>query len=99
MQLLLCRYEPVWGRIAALTEAQRGALAGALEDINCSRGSATRQVKDYVLLELLGKGAFGSVFKARHAVTGHLVALKELPMKQVRARQPASAPVTWILHL
>jgi NIMA (never in mitosis gene a)-related kinase len=74
----------VWARVVALTDAQRTALASALEDINCSKGSATRQVQEYILLELLGKGAFGSVYKARHAVTSQLVALKELPIKEVR---------------
>ncbi len=35
----------------------------------------------YQILDLLGQGQFGRVFRAVHIPTGHLVALKELEKK------------------
>lgn len=43
-----------------------------------TRVSALRQVDRYVIERELGRGAFGTVFLARHAVTGRAVALKVL---------------------
>lgn len=36
------------------------------------------KVKDYELLEKIGKGSFSKVFKARHCKTGEYVAIKRI---------------------
>ena len=50
-----------WGRSSSL-------LWAALEDINMQRGGGYRVIHGYEVLELLGKGAFGAVYKARRWV-------------------------------
>ena len=40
---------------------------------------APRRVDRYELLEPIGRGGFGSVFRARHVHAGHFVALKIVP--------------------
>jgi len=40
--------------------------------------SEPRQIDRYVIERELGKGAFGTVFRARHTITGRSVALKLL---------------------
>lgn len=41
------------------------------------------QVRGYVILEMLGKGAYGAVYKARRAHGDLLVALKEIPLSDI----------------
>lgn len=43
--------------------------------------AAPQQIDRYVIEQELGKGAFGTVYRARHAVTGRAVALKVLLAK------------------
>ena len=40
------------------------------------------KIGDYQLLEVIGRGAFGVVFKARHVTLGNLVAIKLLRAEQ-----------------
>lgn len=49
-----------------LSDKQRQGVSVALDDVSADRdGSGLRTVGGYVILELLGKGAFGAVYKAR----------------------------------
>ncbi len=51
----------------------------------------SKRLGSYELLNIVGRGAFGVVYKAKHAQTGHLVALKILPsnsyLNQVEPQQ------------
>lgn len=75
------KYLKLWNRISALSQTQRASISQALDDINREQGLQTKRVKDYLILELLGKGSFGSVYRARNSAD-QFVALKELPFKQ-----------------
>ena len=60
------------------------ALEAALEDINLFKGgSSLRIVNGYTLLELVGRGAFGSVYHARKDKSTASFALKELSLDAV----------------
>lgn len=49
-----------------LSDKQRSGISAALDDVSADReGSGLRCVGGYVILEMLGKGAFGAVYKAR----------------------------------
>ncbi|KAF5840663.1 hypothetical protein DUNSADRAFT_15906 [Dunaliella salina] len=69
-----------------LSEKQRAGVAAALDDISSDReADALRTVKggQYVVLEMLGKGAYGAVYRARRARGEALVALKEIPLSDM----------------
>jgi serine/threonine protein kinase len=42
------------------------------------------QIGNYQILEVLGQGAFATVFRARHRITGWVVALKAIPKRRVQ---------------
>src|SRR5262245_25942579 len=72
----LAAAEPAPAVIAAL--AQGGWLtAYQAEELSAGRGTFL-VVGQYVLLERLGKGGMGEVFRARHRVMDREVALKRL---------------------
>jgi serine/threonine protein kinase len=48
---------------------------------------APAQVGNYQILEVLGSGAFATVFRARHRVTMGVVALKAIPKRKLRTMQ------------
>eukprot|EP00951_Prasinocladus_malaysianus_P025492 scaffold223642_cov41-Prasinocladus_malaysianus.AAC.3 len=62
-QFSLARYSDLVQRWDAMNEKARNSMAAALEEINLFKGDAQRKVRDYVILELLGQGAFGAVYK------------------------------------
>lgn len=62
---------------AMASSTQRAAVEAALHDID-TNASARRTMGDYDVLELLGNGAFGTVYKVRHRRLGRMYAMKEL---------------------
>ena len=66
-----------------LNDKQKAGISAALDDISADRDDSLRTVGGYVVLEMLGKGAYGAVYKARRARGDMLVALKELPLTDV----------------
>lgn len=40
-------------------------MFAALDDISADRDDSLRTIRGYVILEMLGKGAYGAVYKAR----------------------------------
>ncbi|GIM13803.1 hypothetical protein Vretimale_16861, partial [Volvox reticuliferus] len=80
----LMAYAPLVTQFEELSEKQRLGVSAALDDVSVAReGSGLRSVGGYVILEMLGKGAFGAVYKARKSRGESLVALKELPLSDV----------------
>ncbi|KAK9804225.1 hypothetical protein WJX72_002077 [[Myrmecia] bisecta] len=73
-------YLPLVKRWEALETSALAAFSAALEEINLDKSAERRTVRNYVLLELLGRGAYGSVHKARREAGQTLVALKEIPV-------------------
>ena len=45
----------------------------------------------YTVLEKIGEGSYGSVFKARDNITGEMLALKRIPINDKRNGVPTSA--------
>eukprot|EP00966_Prymnesium_polylepis_P177423 4108902-Prymnesium_polylepis.1 len=60
-------------------------MGEALADVNVVRGPSRHYVKDYAVQELLGKGAFGSVYQVKKDAGETLYAMKELPIESVSA--------------
>ena len=79
-QFSLLQYTDLVQRWDALGDKEVQAASQALEDINLFKGGAQRRVRDYVIIEMLGKGAFGAVYKARRQGSSSMVAIKELPL-------------------
>src|SRR5438132_900972 len=44
-----------------------------------ARAAMQQKIGDYEILDKIAEGGMGSVYKARHLVTGELVAIKVLP--------------------
>ncbi|KXZ43056.1 hypothetical protein GPECTOR_105g110 [Gonium pectorale] len=77
-------YAPLVTHFEELSDKQKAGVAAALDDVSVEReGSGLRVVGGYVILEMLGKGAFGAVYKARKTRGESLVALKELPLSDI----------------
>ena len=59
----LDRYAPLALQLQKLPSDARQRMVEALADVNVVRGPSRHYVKDYAVQELLGKGAFGSVYQ------------------------------------
>lgn len=69
-----------------LVSAVEAAFAGTIRCIRTRSEMVTRQIGNYRVLDYVGSGAFGSVFKAEDIGTpGRIVAVKELHRKHTRS--------------
>jgi len=69
--------------------AQRGLLTTYQAQILLHAKASDLILKDYVLLEPLGEGGMGKVYKARHRVMDRLVAIKTIRPEAMRFPQAA----------
>src|SRR4029079_19563524 len=56
-------------------------------ELSANERSASRRIRDYVLLEKLGEGGMGEVYKAVHSRLGKTGAVKILPLKRTNDPQ------------
>ena len=70
--------------LSALPDEGRAKVLEALDDINVIKGPS-RQVREYFIQEMLGKGAFGCVYQVKKGDGERLYAMKELPADVVGA--------------
>ncbi|XP_067305596.1 serine/threonine-protein kinase Nek10 [Pseudorasbora parva] len=73
----IAAYEPLQKKIALLTEEELDVLKESIETVNQNR-PPLRVINGYAVLEHLGSGAFGSVFKVRKQSGQNALALKEV---------------------
>ena len=65
-----------------LSSAALSRMLEALQDINIGKDAPGRKrIRDYLVQELLGKGAFGSVYQVKKDTGETLFAMKELPLE------------------
>ncbi len=76
---------------AMASSTQRAAVEAALHNID-PNASARRTIGDYDVLELLGNGAFGTVYKVKHRRLGRMYAMKQLAQGLQGGAQWASTP-------
>eukprot|EP00047_Mylnosiga_fluctuans_P012454 m.26132 g.26132 ORF g.26132 m.26132 type:complete len:995 (+) comp4245_c0_seq1:43-3027(+) len=70
-------YEPACDALAAMSPLDMAALRRAVAACD-AHAEPARQVRDYDLLEKLGEGAFGAVYRARRHHSNEMCAIKEL---------------------
>ncbi|XP_056098619.1 serine/threonine-protein kinase Nek10 [Rhinichthys klamathensis goyatoka] len=70
-------YEPLQEKISLLTEEELDVLRESIETVNQNR-PPLRVINGYAVLDHLGSGAFGSVFKVRKQSGQNVLALKEV---------------------
>ncbi|XP_059423113.1 serine/threonine-protein kinase Nek10 [Carassius carassius] len=70
-------YEPLHEKIALLSEEELDVLRESIEMVNQNR-PPLRVINGYAVLDHLGSGAFGSVFKVRKQSGQNILALKEV---------------------
>ncbi|XP_050988014.1 serine/threonine-protein kinase Nek10 [Labeo rohita] len=70
-------YEPLQEKIALLSEEELDVLRESIETVNQNR-PPLRVINGYAVLDHLGSGAFGSVFKVRKQSGQNILALKEV---------------------
>jgi len=75
-------------QLGKLTAETRARMQEAMADINVFKGPASHKIRDYAVQELLGKGAFGSVYQVKKDTGETLFAMKELPLDAVADMQP-----------
>ena len=72
-------YLPLANQFSQLSSEAKGKMQEAFSDINMVKGPSQHRVKDYVVQEMLGKGAFGCVYQVKKDTGETLFAMKELP--------------------
>ena len=78
----LSRYAPLARQMLRLSSAALSRMLEALQDINIGKDAPGRKrIRDYLVQELLGKGAFGSVYQVKKDTGETLFAMKELPLE------------------
>uniref|UniRef100_A0A8B9VTP7 Serine/threonine-protein kinase Nek10 n=1 Tax=Anas zonorhyncha TaxID=75864 RepID=A0A8B9VTP7_9AVES len=70
-------YEELVSKLNLLKEDELKQIAESIESINQNKAPA-RQIGNYAILEHLGSGAFGSVYKVRKRNGQNLLAMKEV---------------------
>ena len=78
------RYRPLAQQLSRENAEGRGRILEALADINVAKGPS-RYIREYAVQELLGKGAFGSVYSVKKDAGETLFALKQLPLDEMAA--------------
>ncbi|XP_058602606.1 serine/threonine-protein kinase Nek10 isoform X1 [Onychostoma macrolepis] len=73
----ITEYEPLQEKIALLLEEELDVLRESIETVNQNR-PPLRVINGYAVLDHLGSGAFGSVFKVRKQSGQNILALKEV---------------------
>jgi len=77
------RYVGLAQQLSSLAPEARQKMHEALAEVNVGRGPSRHYIKDYAVQELLGKGAFGSVYHVKKDSGERSYAMKELPLDAV----------------
>ena len=100
-EMCLAPYENLASLFSSIGDAALKKTKLCLKDINMFGGHGHTNVREYALLDVIGKGAFGSVYKARKGNAGTLLAMKALQLDVVtlfgatsEEKQAASGQVT-----
>ncbi|XP_053119311.1 serine/threonine-protein kinase Nek10 [Hemicordylus capensis] len=73
----ICAYEELVSKLNSLLEDEVKQIAENIENINQNK-APTKYIGNYAILDHLGSGAFGSVYKVRKHSGQNLLAMKEI---------------------
>lgn len=93
-------YEPAVAALSDLVGRGPGGIGAFVKAIAATDAHAapSRRVRDYALLECLGEGAFGSVYRARRNNSNDVCAVKELVLGGSCSADELRANLTSIEH-
>eukprot|EP00899_Mesostigma_viride_P006794 jgi/Mesvir1/16115/Mv08400-RA.2 len=77
-------YESLVQHLQDLPPRSLSDIEHALEDINAVKTGQEKVINGYTIQELLGKGAFGSVYQVKKEAGETLYAMKELPLEDMQ---------------